>query len=302
LKLPWPELPSAHRPEENIREILDYLCWVATEMAIEVVPSGADLAFWRGQVQEAYGALFLPPVPNHGDPYPPDVPPPRTPGVWPDVPSAGVPGMTLRHQLKVISVRALELRKLVWIHARDTEVAEWDRRLSLARAALDRGDEQPMPEEARTQPSETVLAEARAQEEAIKEHARKRAIRLQRLKAQSRKKPVAPKKVPVAEAKETPVAKKKAAPKAKKKVPATKAKKKPVAKKVAKKKAAPKAKKKAPTAKAKKKPVAKKKVPAAKAKKKPVAKKKVAPKAKTKPAAKKKVKKKASPRKTRGSK
>ena len=53
-----------------------------------------DLGVWRGRVQQAYRALFMPPVPNHGDPYPPDVPPPRNPGIWPDIPSARVPGMT----------------------------------------------------------------------------------------------------------------------------------------------------------------------------------------------------------------
>ena len=214
MKLPWPELPSAHRPEESIREILDYLCWISVAMSDEAYRAGSDLTAWRVRVQDAYRALFLPPVPNHGDPYPPDVPPPRTPGIWPDVPSAGVPGMTLRHQLKVISVRAFELRKMVWVHAREVEVAEWDRRLSLAREALDQGEAHPMPASARTQPSEAVLAEARAQEEAMLEHARKRTLRLQRLQASARKKEAGGKKQAAAKRK-TSTAGKKAAPKKK---------------------------------------------------------------------------------------
>ena len=248
MKLPWPELPSAHRPEESIREILDYLCWISVAMSDEAYRAGSDLTAWRRRVHDAYRALFLPPVPNHGDPYPPDVPPPRTPGIWPDVPSAGVPGMTLRHQLKVISVRAFELRKMVWVHAREVEVAEWDRRLSLARKALDQGEAHPMPESARTEPSEAVLAEARAQEEAMQEHARKRVLRLQRLQASSRKKAAGAKKKATA-GKKAPTGKKKGMAKTKvaakqkatpRKKPAPKKKKTPKKKAGPKKKAAPK--------------------------------------------------------------
>ena len=266
MKLPWPELPSAHRPDETIREILDYLCWISVEMANPAFRAGSDLARWRKRVQEAYTALFRPPVPNHGDPYPPDVPPPRSPGLWPDVPSTGVPGMTLRHQLKVISVRASELRRLVWVHARPVEVAEWDRRLSVARAALDQGPDHPMPKAMRTQPSEAVLAEAQAQEEAMREHARKRLLRLQRLTAGARRKTADRKKAAAKQARG-----KKKVPAAKKAAPATRKKATPAKKKAATKPKSA-AKKKAS---AKKKTAAKKKAPATR--KKATAKKKAAP-------------------------
>ena len=285
MKLPWPELPSAHRPDESIRDILDYLCWVSEAMRQDTYRAGADLGVWRGRVQQAYQALFLPPVPNHGDPYPPDVPPPRNPGIWPDIPSAGVPGMTLRHQLKVINIRSFELRKLVWVHARETEVAEWDRRLSMAREVLEQGEGHSLPEEARTHPSEDVLAEARAQEEAMKEHARKRALRLQRLKARTRKQAEARKKA-AAEAKKEAASKKAAPKKAPPKKEATAGKKAPPKKKAPPRKKAPARKKAAPKKKSPPKPKA-----SPKAKKKP-AKKKAAPRARKKaaPKAKKKAK------------
>jgi hypothetical protein len=282
LKLPWPELPSAQRPDETIREILDYLCWVSDAMAGTGLYAGAEVESWRQRVQLAYRAVFVPPVPGHGDPYPPDVPASRSPGLWPDVPSAGVPGMTVRHQLKVLNIRCFELRATVWAQAKAGIVEEWDRRLSLARSALEQGEAMAMPEEARTGPSEEVLEAARAHEEAVKEHARKRAARLRKLKARSKR---------AAQASKAP-AKKKAAPK-KKKAPAKKKaapKKKAAAKKkpVAKKKAAPKKK-----AAAKKKPAAKKKATAKKKpapKKKAPAKKKATPKQKKAPASRKKAK------------
>ena len=44
MKLPWPELLSTQRPEETIREILDYLCWISTEMAGEAYAARGDAA------------------------------------------------------------------------------------------------------------------------------------------------------------------------------------------------------------------------------------------------------------------
>jgi len=236
LRLPWPEIPSAHRPDETIRQILDYLCWITGVLRRVGYYAGDEIPPWRARVQAAYQALFLPPVPNHGDPYPPDVPPPTHPGIWPDVPSAEVPGMTLRHQLKVINIRATEIRDTVWIHARPDEVVEWDRRLSLAREALDHGEALEMPDTARTEPSPSVLAEARAQEHAMKEHARKRAARLQRLRARKKKTKKAVKKKASSPATRPSAAKKKAAAKKPKAASGAKTKKK---------KAAPKTKRKA---------------------------------------------------------
>ena len=156
------EFTSEHLEDESIRGILDYLCWI-TEVTIESgFHGGAEQAAWRRRVGEAYAALFLPPLPGHGDPYPHDVPPPRNPGVWPDVPASRVPGMTVRHQLKVIGLKAASLRDDIWIHVPQEVQKEWDERLSRARAALDHGEGLLMPEDMRTKASERAARRFRS--------------------------------------------------------------------------------------------------------------------------------------------
>jgi hypothetical protein len=120
-------------------------------------------------------------IPGYGDPYPPDVPPAKNPGIWTDVPSAHMTGMTLRHQLTVIGRVAEDLRSVPWLHARAQEIAEWDRRLSTARDALDHGSTLPLPDEARTAPSKEVLDAAAARDQAIKAHARRRSRQIDRM-------------------------------------------------------------------------------------------------------------------------
>ncbi len=280
--LPWPEMPSKETSGKSIREVLDYLCWIAREMRQLGFHSGSDRDAWCRKVHTAYAALFVPMVPGHGDPYPPDVPPARNPGIWPDIPSAVIPGMTLRHQLSVMEMQAFALRARVWIHARPQEVAEWDRRLRIATKALDHGELLPMPDDARTEPSELVLEQAAAAQKALKDRARRRSLQLRRQFAASRKEKAAKKKAAAAP-------KKKAAPKkaaVKKKVaPKKAAAKKAAVKKAVKKKGVKKkaVKKKAAAKKAVKKKAAPKKV----AVKKKSAKKKTAPKKAAKKSAKK---------------
>ena len=181
MNLPWPEMPSSLRPGEKVREILDYLHWVSTGMLQLGARAGTEQGPWRERVRQAYVSLFLPPVLGHGDPYPPDVPPAQSPGIWPDVPAAGLTGMTLRHQLTVIAMLADQLRTGRWSALRPQEIAEWDRRIARARGAMDLGPTRPLPPEARTTPSKAVIADAEAREKAVKEHARRRTRRIQRM-------------------------------------------------------------------------------------------------------------------------
>ncbi len=185
MKLPWPEIPSSHQPEVTVRAVLDYVIWISEELRRPGFYAAGEHERWRRRIHDAYRALFLPPVAGHGDPYPPDVPPARHAGTWPDVPAATTPGMTVRHQLKVIQLLAEELRDRIWVHGREPEYAEWDRRLTRARTALDHGDGHPMPEEAHTAASAEVLAEAQAQEDAKRDLIRRRERRLKRLKARA---------------------------------------------------------------------------------------------------------------------
>ncbi|MGE0193702.1 MAG: hypothetical protein AB7T63_16885 [Planctomycetota bacterium] len=184
--LPWPDVECQSRPGETARALLDYVAWIAKEMRQLGFHGGSRREEWRRRVHQAYAALFVPPVPGYGDPYPPDVPPPRTPGTWPDIPSASVPGMTVRHQLSVIGHLAAQLRDKDWMHARRGETEIWDGRLARARAALDHGDAKPMPEEARTTtPEATIQAVAsiraaraeKAKRRAAQERAAKRAAK-----------------------------------------------------------------------------------------------------------------------------
>ena len=252
MRVAWPEMESQYRRGETLREMLDYVLWISQQMGQIGFHSGSERAHWCRRVHQAYAALFVPMVPGHGDPYPPDVPPARNPGIWPDIPSSLIPGMTLRHQLTVTRMLAEKLRSRIWTHVRPTDIAEWDRRLARAREALEHGPDYPLPDEARSEPSAEAAAEHAARMKALKNKTRQRAEELRRqLKAQARKKKAAKKKAATEKSagKRAP-AKKKAAPKkaaAKKKVT-----KKPAAKKKA-------AKKKVAKKRVTKKPAAKKK-------------------------------------------
>ena len=192
--LPWPEMESQEAPGKTIRELLDYLCWINREMRQLGYHSGSDRETWCRSVHRAYTALFVPMVSGHGDPYPPDVPPARNPGIWPDIPSASIPGMTLRHQLTVMEMLATQLRNRRWIHARAQEVAGWDRRLKAAYDALQHGNSPTMPADARTEASPEALEEAAAADRALRDRARRRGQQLRKQFTDSREKEAASQK------------------------------------------------------------------------------------------------------------
>ena len=199
LLTPWPDREGSLRPGETVRATLDYVCWVAEQMLTVGFHAGSRRDEWRRRVHTAYAALFRPVLPGHGDPYPPDVPPARNPGIWPDVPAAMIPGMTLRHQLTVVRMLCHQIRTRDWLHARPSETDEWERRLSKAFAALDHGEALQMPDDARTAPSAEVLAAALAETEARADKARRRTEQLKKQMARMRRKRAeaknAPKKV-----------------------------------------------------------------------------------------------------------
>lgn len=250
--LPWPDVECQARPGETARALLDYVAWIAKEMRQLGFHGGSRREEWRRRVHQAYAALFVPPVAGYGDPYPPDVPPPRNAGMWPDIPSASVPGMTVRHQLSVIGHLAIQLRDRDWMHARRGETETWDARLARARAALDHGDAKPMPAEARTTTPAATLKAVEAIRAARAEKAKRRAAQERAAKRAAKKAAkAAPKKAAKATAKpaaEAPTKPKKAAkaearPKASPKKTATAPKKKTASKKAPTKKAAAKPKK-----------------------------------------------------------
>ena len=245
--LPWPEMPSSAWPDRSLRDLLDYLVWMTREMRQLGFHSGSERDEWCRRCQTAYSALFLPMLPGFGDPYPPDVPPARNPGIWPDIPAATIPGMTLRHQLTVMEMLCRQLREKTWPHARPEDIRTWDDRLARAFTALDHGEAMPMPEDAATEASEEAMEAAQAAEKALRDAARKRSRQLRQQFTAVRGRKKAKKKAAKAKAAPTKkaAAKKKAAPKKKaakkkaaKKKPAPK--KKAAKKKAAKKKAAPK--------------------------------------------------------------
>jgi hypothetical protein len=210
-------MTSEHRSPETIRGMLDYLCWISVQMLAVGAHSGQEKDSWRDRVQRAYSAVFIPPVPGRGDPYPPDVPPAKNPGIWPDVPSSGIPGMTLRHQLTVLGMVCEQLRRDPWVNARPTEIADWDRRLSAARVALDHGPSATVPEDARTKPSATAARDAEARDRAVRDAARKRIRRAEAALASQKRSKGGKSPAPKAKAaKSKPAAKTKARPKAKK--------------------------------------------------------------------------------------
>jgi hypothetical protein len=174
LTLPWPEMPSSARHGETVRQMLDYVCWITLDLQTLGAHGGGDLEAWRRRVGEAYRALVNPMVSGYGDPYPPDVPPAHSPGIWPDVAASDIPGMTIRHQLVVIRMLAEQSRAGVGVRARPELLQDLEARIARARTALDHGAAKSMPPEARTQASPALMAQAKAEEKAIREHARRR--------------------------------------------------------------------------------------------------------------------------------
>jgi hypothetical protein len=172
--MPWPEMASSSRPGETVRQMLDYVCFIAQALQTLGAHAGPDLDAWRRRVGTAYRALVNPMIPGYGDPYPPDVPPAVSPGLWPDVAATDIPGMTIRHQLVVIRILGEQSRAGVGVRARPELLTDLEGRIARARAELDHGSGRPLPEEARTRPSPALIAQAQAEAKAIREHARRR--------------------------------------------------------------------------------------------------------------------------------
>lgn len=191
LTLPWPEMQSTVRPGETVRQMLDYLVWIAQDLQLLGAYAGAQAEHWRRQVGVAYRALVNPMIAGYGDPYPPDVPPARSPGLWPDVAAHEMPGMTVRHQLAVVGMLADQSRQGVGVRARPEMLHELELRIGRARTALDHGPTRPMPAAARTEASKDLIATAQAEEHAVRQRARRLARRER--DAKPARKAVAPK-------------------------------------------------------------------------------------------------------------
>lgn len=148
----WPDIAAATSPALKVRDQLDYLVWIAEAVEPLGFHGGPDLETWRGRVQRAYAALVDAMAPGHGDPLPPDVPPAVQAGTWPDVASASISGMTIRHQLSVIRTVAAQTRTDRVFPRTPAEVATWTQRVQTAYDAMDHGPGMPVPPTARTQP------------------------------------------------------------------------------------------------------------------------------------------------------
>jgi hypothetical protein len=144
----WPDLPVPGGAGRTLRRDLDYLCWVAEQAEALGLHSPPDLEPWRARVQRAYDALVDPMFPGHGDPLPPDVPPSVRPGTWPDVPAAGIQGMTVRHQLTVIRTIADAARRVTAAYQSPAEASRWGARVHAAHDAMDHGASLVMPDSA----------------------------------------------------------------------------------------------------------------------------------------------------------
>jgi len=148
----WPDISAATSPQMKVRDQLDYVVWVAGALEPLGFHEGAELEVWRTRTHRAYLALVDAMTPGHGDPLPPDIPPSVRPGLWPDVAAAGIPGMTVRHQLAVLRVIATETRSnRAYPHA-PADVATWTGRVQTAYDAMDHGSALVIPAEARTLP------------------------------------------------------------------------------------------------------------------------------------------------------
>src|SRR5262245_52078575 len=147
----WPDVPAGPDGGRTVRDLLDYVVWVTEQVERIGAHAGLDLEPWRQRVHKAYLALVDSMVAGHGDPLPPDVPPSVQPGQWPDVAAAGIPGMTVRHQLTVLRTIAGNARA-ARPHQMPAETERWAERVRSAFVALDHGPTLPMPDTARTQP------------------------------------------------------------------------------------------------------------------------------------------------------
>ena len=146
----WPDLPVPGGAGRTLRRELDYLCWIAEQAEALGLHSPPDLEPWRARVQRAYDALVDPMFPGHGDPLPPDVPPSVRPGTWPDVPAAGIQGMTVRHQLTVIRTISDAARRVTAAYQSPPEASRWSARVHAARDAMDHGASLVMPDTAQS--------------------------------------------------------------------------------------------------------------------------------------------------------
>lgn len=173
MTLPWPEMQSTSRPGETVRQMLDYIVWIAQDLMLLGAYSGADVGPWRRQVGIAYRSLVNPMMPGYGDPYPPDVPPPRSPGLWPDVAAHDLPGMTVRHQLAVIGLLADASRQGMTARVRPEVLHDLEMRIARARTALDHGAGKPMPSAARTEPRADLIQQAQAEDKAVRDRMRR---------------------------------------------------------------------------------------------------------------------------------
>jgi hypothetical protein len=144
----WPDLPAPGGSGKTLRRELDYLCWIAEQAEALGLHSPPDLEPWRARVQRAYDALVDPMFPGHGDPLPPDVPPSVRPGMWPDVPAAGIQGMTVRHQLTVIRTISDMARRVTAAYQSPADAARWAPRIHAARDAMDHGASLVLPDTA----------------------------------------------------------------------------------------------------------------------------------------------------------
>jgi hypothetical protein len=183
----WPDIASSKGHGIKVRDQLDYLAWVAEAAEQIGLHVAGDMSAWRERVQKAYSALVDPMMHGHGDPLPPDVPPSVRPGTWPDVPSAGIQGMTVRHQLTVIRTIAEQSRRQGAAYQSPAESERWCARVQAAHAAMDHGAALPMPDTARTKaPPPPPSANGRGSKRASTRPARKKAEVKPRAKAPAR--------------------------------------------------------------------------------------------------------------------
>jgi hypothetical protein len=148
----WPDLPAATSPGLKVRDQLDYVIWVAEAIEPVGFHGGDEVDAWRTRIQRAYTSVVDSMVSGHGDPLPPDIPPALRPGTWPDIASATIPGMTIRHQLSVLRTVAAHTRDDRQFPHTVADTAAWTARVQAAYDALDHGPALPMPESARSEP------------------------------------------------------------------------------------------------------------------------------------------------------
>ena len=148
----WPDRPAAATHGMTVRDQLDYIAWIVETAETIGFHPPSECETWRQRVHRAYGALVDPMVQEHGDPLPPDVPPAVQPGTWPDVPSATLPGMTIRHQLTVLRTIAVLSRGHAAVHHNPVDSDRWAARVQVAYEAVNHGSAYAMPDTARSAP------------------------------------------------------------------------------------------------------------------------------------------------------